>query len=212
MAGLSWHPQVHWLDQPARPPPSASLGKSMDGAVAGTAYTPLGCMGTRVRRSAGAAPPASPRSSHVDSPKVSKDPFLLIPGQSEDYPVEVESSREPCPASSAASTWVNLDSDSSQQEGSSEVRSSAKPTDMQAKIKQLEKTFAALQAQLISQPQSSTPKVTAFNAVVELVNDNFPTEVLVETHSPQKRGWGRPQGCLNLSLNPSSTCPGIRMR
>ena len=65
---------------------------------------------------------------------------------------------------------------------------------MHEKIKQLEKTVAALQAQPISQPQSSTPKVTAFNAVVELVRDNFPTEVLVETHSPQKRGKGEASG------------------
>ena len=71
---------------------------------------------------------------------MSKDPFLLILGQSEDYPVEVESSTEPSPASSTASTWVNLDSDSSQQGGSGKVRSSAQSSDMQEKIKQLEKT------------------------------------------------------------------------
>ena len=50
---------------------------------------PPRCTGTRVCRSAGAAPPTFVRSS--DAPKVSKDPFLLILGQSEDYPVEVES-------------------------------------------------------------------------------------------------------------------------
>ena len=61
---------------------------------------------------------------------------------------------------------------------------------MQAKIWQLQKTVAALQAQLSSAPQSTTPKVTAFNAVAELIKDNLSTETLVETQSPQKREGG----------------------
>ena len=65
---------------------------------------------------------------------------------------------------------------------------------MQEKIKQLEETVAALQAQVILQPQTSTPNVTTFNAVVELVKDNFPKEVLVETLSTEKRLEGGLRG------------------
>ena len=73
---------------------------------------------------------------------------------------------------------------------------------MQQKIKQLEKTVAALQAQLISQPQASTSKVSAFNAEVDLVKDNFPTEVLVETFSPQKKGRGEASGVFEPLSKP----------
>ena len=106
-------------------------------------------MGTRVHQSAGAAPPTSAWStSRVDAPKVSKDPFLLILGQSQDYPVQIESSRETSTASSTASTWVNLDSDVSRQEWLGNGGSASHPTDLQAKNKQLEKTVTSLQAQL----------------------------------------------------------------
>ena len=49
--------------------------------------------------------------------------------------------------------------------------------------------MASLQAQLQA-PQSSLPKLTTFNAIVELVKDTLPTEVLITTDSPQKRGRG----------------------
>ena len=115
----------------SRPPPSASLGKSEDEVVAGPADTPL-------PRCMGATPPPSSRSSApIQAPKVSEDPFLLVPGKSQDYPVEIIFSRETSPAGSTASTWVNLDSNSSRQERSGNNGSVSKPAEMQAKIKQL---------------------------------------------------------------------------
>ena len=132
---------------------------------------------------------------------------MLIPGQSQDYPVETESSRETSPAGSTASTWVNLDSDSSRQEGSGDNGFASKPADMQAKIKQLEKTVAAFQAQLTSHPQSSTAKVMDFNAFVELIRVNIPTEVLVETHSPRKRGSGEASGVFEPQSEPIQQLP-----
>ena len=132
---------------------------------------------------------------------------MLIPGQSQDYPVEIESSRETSPAGSTPSTWVNFDSDSSRQEGLGDNTSVSKPAEMQEKIKQLEKTVAALQAQLTSHPQSSTPKVMAFNAVVELIRDNIPTEVLVETRFPQKRGRGEASGVFEPQSDPIQQLP-----
>ena len=46
--------------------------------------------------------------------------------------------------------------------------------------------MASLQAQLQGH-QSSIPKVTAFSAIVDLVKDTLPTEMLVSTESPEKR-------------------------
>ena len=59
----------------------------------------------------------------------------------------------------------------------------------QEKLKTLEQTVATLQAQLQA-PQSSMSKITAFNAVVELIKDTLPTDILVATDSTQKRGSG----------------------
>ena len=49
--------------------------------------------------------------------------------------------------------------------------------------------MATLQAQPKA-PCSSTPKITAFNAIVELIKEKIPTEVLVSTDCPQKGGRG----------------------
>ena len=68
-------------------------------------------------------------------------------------------------------------------------------------LKVLEKTVATLQAQLKG-PHSTTSKVTAFNAIVELVKETVPTEVLVSMDSTQKRGRGECFGLWpNLSLS-----------
>ena len=94
---------------------------------------------------------------------------------------------------STTSSWVNLDSDISRLSGSGEKRASTEAP-VQEKLKQLEQTVATLPAQLQT-PQSSTPKITALIAIVELVKDTIPTEVLVATNSPHKRGRGE---CLGL--------------
>ena len=67
--------------------------------------------------------------------------------------------------------------------------------------------MAALQAQLSSTPKTTAPKVTVFNAVVELIRDNLPTEVLVETKSPQKRGKGEASGVFEPQSDPILQLP-----
>ena len=57
------------------------------------------------------------------------------------------------------------------------------------KAETLQKTVATIQAQLEA-PHSTTLKMTAFNAIVHLVRKTTPTEVLVTTDSPQKKGRG----------------------
>ena len=99
-------------------------------------------------------------------PDASDDPWLPIPGQSKDFPVEIPLSREHSPVESTTSSWVNLDSHSSRPSGSGRERASAEAS-VQEKLKQLEWTVSTLQAQLQA-PQSSTPKITAFYAFVEL--------------------------------------------
>ena len=129
-------------------PPSASLGKSEDMAVSGLVDNPPGS--TRIRvGSTGSVPPISThQSAKPTAANVSDDPSLLVPGQSQDYSMEIVSSRKTSPAGSMASSWVNLDSDSSKQGGSGSNGSHTKAVDMQAKIRQLEKTVPTLQAQL----------------------------------------------------------------
>ena len=85
---------------------------------------------------------------------------------------------------SSASSWINLDSDSSRRDGSD----SNTPQDVSLikKLLQLKKTVASLQAQLQT-PPSATPKVAAFNAIVDLVKNIVPTEVLIATQSPQEK-------------------------
>ena len=114
------------------------------------------------------------------------DPFLLIPGQSADYPVEIPSSWEPSPADSSASSWINLVSDSSRPSGSGREKVSQE-TLFQEKLKSLKQVVATLQAQLQAL-QPSTPKITAFNANVELVKDTLSTNILVATASPLALG------------------------
>ena len=118
--------------------------------------------------------------------------------------MEIVSSRETSSAGSTASSWINLYSESSKQGGS---RSNGSQTvHIQAKIRQLEKTVAALQAQLQA-PPSTTPKVTAFNAIVVLIKDNLPTEILVQTQSPQKRGRGEASGVFEPQTDPIQQLP-----
>ena len=100
-------------------PPSGTLGKSEDMAVAGPVDTPPpGSMGIRVWSPRSIPPISTHQAAKSTTSKVSDDPFLLIPGQSQDYPVEIASSRETSSADSTASSWINLDSGSSKQGGS----------------------------------------------------------------------------------------------
>ena len=68
------------------------------------------------------------------------------------------------------------------------------------------KTLASLQAQLRA-PPSTAPKVTAFNVIVDLINDNLPTEVLVQTQSPQKRGRGEASQVFEPQTDPIEQLP-----
>ena len=89
-------------------PPSASLRKVMDASVTGLVANAPCCTGIRV----GVAEPASrasgsPVATFTSQPaaggtpgKMSDDRFLLIHGQSADFPVEIPSSREPSPMES----------------------------------------------------------------------------------------------------------------
>ena len=71
-------------------------------------------------------------------------------------------------------SWVNLDSDSSRSDGE---RTSAEIS-VKENPKQFEQRIGSLQLQV---PPSSTCKVTAFNAIVDLVKDSIPTKVLEGT-------------------------------
>ena len=141
-------------------PPSASLGKSSDMAGTDPVANPPGCTGTRVGMT-GPTPLISGRQSAKSVPtgaSVPDDPFLLIPGQSQDYLVEISSSREPSPVVSSTSSWINLDSDSSGLGGYGS--NGTQDVSMKKKLLQLEKTVASLQAQLQA-PTSTTPKVAS---------------------------------------------------
>ena len=109
-------------------------------------------------------PTAKPTAAGAPG-KVPDDPFLLIPGQLAEFLVEVSSSREPSPVESTSS-WVNLHSDSARPSGLGVVPVSQ--VSLEQKLKSLEQTVASIQAQLKA-PQSSLPKLSAFNAIVELV-------------------------------------------
>ena len=71
---------------------------------------------------------------------------------------------------------------------------------------QLEKTVASLQAQLQA-PASATPKVAAFNTTVDLIKDTVPTEALVATQSPQKKGRGEDSGVFEPQSDPIQQLP-----
>ena len=158
----------------SRLPTPTSVRKSVQDAPATASVTnPPKCQGIRVR-TAGSVSLASCPSS---KPAAARAPGkVLILGQSTEFPVEIPSSRELSPVDSSSS-WVNLDSDSSRPSGSGVVQVPQEAS-LQEKLKTLEQTVASLQAQLQA-PQSSLPKVTAFNAIVDLVKDAFQTEILV---------------------------------
>ena len=118
--------------------------------------------------------------------------------------MEIASSREASPAGSTTSSWINLHSDSSKRGGS---RSNGfQSIDMKEKLKQLEKAVSSLQAQLQA-PPSTTPKVMAFNAIVDLIKDTIQTEVLVQTQSPQKRGRGEASRVFKPQTEPIQQLP-----
>ena len=67
--------------------------------------------------------------------------------------------------------------------------------------------MATLQAQLKA-PRSSTPKVMAFNAIVDHIRKTIPTEVLLNTDSPQKRGRGwEYAGLFEPQSEPATSTP-----
>ena len=90
---------------------------------------------------------ASAKSTSPSGANVPDDPFLLTPGQSKDFPVEISSSREPSPVESTSSSWINLDLDNSRPRGSG-GNGTCNEMSMKEKLIQLEKTVAFLQAQL----------------------------------------------------------------
>ena len=191
-------------------PPSASLKKSEDMAVTGPvdkpSPPPSGCTGIMVS-STRSTPSISARQTSkttASSAKVSEDPFLLIRGQSQDYLVEITSSRETSPAGSKASPWINLDSDSSEKGGSGSNVS--QNISMQEKLRHLEKSVASLQPQLQA-PPSTTPKVTTFNAIVELIRDNIPTEILVKTTISSEKREGEGLGVFEPQADPIQQLP-----
>ena len=142
-------------------------------------------------------PPSTRKSASSKAPKVSDEPFLLILGQSQDFPVEIASSRETSPVGSAASTWVNLDSDFSQQEVSGSNGADSKSADMQAKNRQLEKTVAALQAQLSSAPQATHPRSQHLTLWWSWSRTICPLRFWWRPSLFKREGPGRLQGCLS---------------
>ena len=108
---------------------------------------------------------------------MSDDIFLLIPDQSEDYPVEIHSFRDPL-AKSSNSSLVNLDSWHYQARW------------LWRRI--FKWRFCAGKAQSAwencGNPTGPTLGSTLHNAIIDLVRKIIPTEMLVTTDSPQKRG------------------------
>ena len=118
-------------------------------------------------------------------PWVSDDTYLLIPGQS-DNPVKIHFSRDPSLPESSNSSWVNRDSDSTRPSGSGETELTDREKLHTREAPITREKVATLQAPLETSLTSSL-KVTAFNALVNLIRKIIPTAVLVPTGS-QKRG------------------------
>ena len=127
------------------------------------------------------------------------NPYLFIPGQSKDFPLEISSFREPSSVELTNSSWVNLDLDNSRQSKSGGDGSSNKVS-VKEKVIQLEKTVAFLQAQLQAPP-------SAYNAIVELMKDSIPTEVLITTESPHKKDRGESSSIFEPQSDPIEQLP-----
>ena len=134
-AGRSWLPCL------------TSLRKSQEGIAAGSVAYPARRTGIRVRAVKPASSPSqccvatkSSKPSASSGPNVSDDPFPLILGLSEDYPVEINSFRKLSPVEPSTSSWVNLDSNSRPSRSGREGIS--KEVSVQEKLRALEQTVA----------------------------------------------------------------------
>ena len=116
------------------------------------------------------------------------NPLHLIPGQLEDFPECMDSSRDPSPVDSTTSLWIDLGPNCARL-GHSSDEDSAGSRSVQDKIRYLEKTEALLQAQLEA-PKSTTPKLFIFKVLVELVKETLSPEDRISMNSPQKKGRG----------------------
>ena len=75
--------------------------------------------------------------------QVADNPFHMIPGQLEDFPVCVESSQDPSPVDSSSSSWVELSSRGAKS-GHSGDEDSTGTSGVWEKIRTLERTLALL--------------------------------------------------------------------
>ena len=106
------------------PVPTSVMKSVQDAPATASVANPPECQGIRVRAAGSISLTSYPLSkpATAGSPvKVLDDPFLLIPGQSAEFPVEIPSSRGTAPVDSSSS-WVNLNLDSSRPSGSGVVQ------------------------------------------------------------------------------------------
>ena len=147
---------------------SSSLGSLLTGHAAGLSSCKPQALGAPVATGSrsGRSQPVKSTGSDV-APQVVDYPFHLIPGQSKDFPLCVDSPRDPSPVDSSSSSWVELSARGAKS-GRSADKDLSGSSAVQDKIQTLERTVALLQEQL-EVPKSTTPKMTAFNAIVDLI-------------------------------------------
>ena len=135
-----------------------------------------------------------PVKSTVPAPSVrphtAGNQFHLIPGQFEYFCVCVDSSRNPSSVDSTGEASSSIDlGPNSARSGCLEDKDLAGSASVQDKIRALDKTVVLLQAQR-EVPRSTTPKLSVFNTIVELVKETLSPEICVTMDSPQKKGRG----------------------
>ena len=123
---------------------ASSLESILDSHSAGLGdrkQAALGAPSTAVSWSRPTQPVKITASTSGVTPQVADNPFHLIPRQSEDFPVCVDSSRDPSPVDSSSSSWVELSSRGARS-GRSGDEDSTGTSSIREKIRSLKRTVA----------------------------------------------------------------------